>query len=493
MTGLTELTLARARDGLKQKQFSAVELAQAHIAAIEKARALNAFIVETPEKALAMARQADARIGKGDAGPLEGIPLGVKDLYCTEGVQTTAASHILEGFVPPYESTVTANLWRDGAAMLGKLNLDEFAMGSSNETSYFGPVISPWRRRGSNTRLVPGGSSGGSAAAVAARLCLGATATDTGGSIRQPAAFTGTVGIKPTYGRCSRFGIVAFASSLDQAGPIARTVLDAAILLRSMAGHDPKDTTSADVPVPDFEAAVGRGVKGLKIGIPKEYRRAGMPAEIENLWAQGVAWLKAAGAKIAEISLPHTRYALPAYYIVAPAEASSNLARYDGVRYGLRVQGKDIVDMYERTRAAGFGKEVRRRIMIGTYVLSAGYYDAYYVRAQKIRTLIKRDFETAFASGIDAILTPATPSAAFGLGEKGSADPVEMYLNDIFTVTVNMAGLPGISVPAGISTEDLPLGLQVIGRAFDEETLFAVAHVIEQSAPRIAPPEKWWA
>jgi aspartyl-tRNA(Asn)/glutamyl-tRNA(Gln) amidotransferase subunit A len=493
MTGLTELTLARARDGLKQKQFSAVELAQAHIAAIEKARALNAFIVETPEKALAMARNSDARIGKGDAGPLEGIPIGIKDLYCTEGVQTTAASHILECFVPPYESTVTANLWRDGAVMLGKLNLDEFAMGSSNETSYFGPVISPWRRRGSNTPLVPGGSSGGSAAAVAARLCFGATATDTGGSIRQPAAFTGTAGIKPTYGRCSRFGIVAFASSLDQAGPIARTVRDAAILLRSMAGHDPRDTTSVDMRVPDFEAAVGRGVKGLKIGIPKEYRREGMPAEIEILWARGVAWMEAAGAKIAEISLPHTRYALPAYYIVAPAEASSNLARYDGVRYGLRVQGKDIVDMYERTRAAGFGKEVRRRIMIGTYVLSAGYYDAYYVRAQKIRTLIKRDFETAFASGIDAILTPATPSAAFGLGEMGSADPVEMYLNDIFTVTVNMAGLPGISVPAGISAEGLPLGLQVIGRAFDEETLFAVAHVIEQSAPRIAPPEKWWA
>ncbi|MGH6863832.1 MAG: amidase family protein, partial [Methylocella sp.] len=360
-------------------------------------------------------------------------------------------------------------------------------------TSYFGPVISPWRRQGSNTSLVPGGSSGGSAAAVAARLCIGATATDTGGSIRQPAAFTGTVGIKPTYGRCSRFGIVAFASSLDQAGPIARTVRDAAILLRSMAGHDFKDTTSVDMPVPDFEAALGRGVKGVTIGIPKEYRRAGMPAEIENLWAQGVEWMKAAGAKIAEISLPHTRYALPAYYIVAPAEASSNLARYDGVRYGLRVPGKDIADMYERTRAAGFGKEVRRRIMIGTYVLSAGYYDAYYVRAQKIRTLIKRDFEAAFASGIDAILTPATPSAAFGLGEKGSADPVEMYLNDIFTVTVNMAGLPGISVPAGISSEGLPLGLQVIGRAFDEETLFAVAHSIEQSAPKIAPPEKWWA
>jgi aspartyl-tRNA(Asn)/glutamyl-tRNA(Gln) amidotransferase subunit A len=493
MTGLTGLTLAAARDGLAQKKFSAVELANEHIHAIEHARALNAFIIETPEKALAMARRSDARIAKGEAGPLEGIPLGIKDLYCTEGVQTTAGSHILENFVPAYESTVTANLWRDGAVMLGKLNLDEFAMGSSNETSYFGPVISPWRRRGSKSALVPGGSSGGSAAAVAARLCFGATASDTGGSIRQPAAFTGTVGIKPTYGRCSRWGIVAFASSLDQAGPIARSVRDAAILLRSMAGHDPKDTTSVDMPVPDFEAAVGRGVKGLKIGIPKEYRRDDMPAEIEKLWAQGIAWMKDAGATITDISLPHTRHALPAYYIVAPAEASSNLARYDGVRYGLRVPGKDIAGMYENTRAAGFGKEVRRRIMIGTYVLSAGYYDAYYVRAQKIRTLIKRDFETAFAQGIDAILTPATPSAAFGLGEKGSADPVEMYLNDIFTVTVNMAGLPGIAVPAGLSAEGLPLGLQVIGRAFDEETLFSVAQVIEQAAPKIPAPEKWWA
>ena len=492
MTGLTELTLAEACSALRQKKCSAVELAQAHIRAIEKARALNAFIIETPEKALVMARQSDARIARGEAGPLEGIPLGIKDLYCTEGVQTTAGSHILEGFVPPYESTVTANLWRDGALMLGKLNLDEFAMGSSNETSHFGPVISPWRRRGSNAALVPGGSSGGSAAAVAARLCFGATASDTGGSIRQPAAFTGTTGIKPTYGRCSRWGMVAFASSLDQAGPIARSVRDAAILLRSMAGHDPKDTTSVDIRVPDYEASVGRGIKGLKIGIPKEYRRDGMATEIENLWAQGIAWMKDAGATITEISLPHTRHALPAYYIVAPAEASSNLARYDGVRYGLRVPGKDIADMYEKTRAAGFGKEVRRRIMIGTYVLSAGYYDAYYVRAQKIRTLIKRDFETAFDAGIDAILTPATPSAAFGLGEKGSADPVEMYLNDIFTVTVNMAGLPGISVPAGLSTEGLPLGLQVIGRAFDEETLFSVARVIEQAAPNIAAPENWW-
>ncbi len=493
LSGLAELTLAEAREGLIKKSFSAEELAKAQIAAIERARALNAFILETPEKAIAMARASDARIARSEAGPLEGIPLGIKDLYCTEGVRTTAGSHILEGFVPAYESTVTANLWRDGAVMLGKLNLDEFAMGSSNETSYFGPVISPWRRKGSNASLVPGGSSGGSSAAVAARLCFGATATDTGGSIRQPAAFTGTAGIKPTYGRCSRWGIVAFASSLDQAGPIARTVRDAAILLRAMAGHDPKDTTSADLPVPDFEAAVDRGVRGLKIGIPKEYRRDGMAGEIEALWAQGISWLKEAGAEIAQISLPHTRFALPAYYIVAPAEASSNLARYDGVRYGLRIPGKDMIDMYEKTRAAGFGKEVRRRIMIGTYVLSAGYYDAYYLRAQKVRTLIKRDFETAFGNGIDAILTPATPSAAFGLGEKGKADPVEMYLNDIFTVTVNMAGLPGLCVPAGLSAEGLPLGLQVIGRAFDEETLFSVARVIEQSAPKIAPPEKWWA
>ncbi len=493
MTALTDLSLAEARDALLKGQVSAVELARAQIAEIERARILNAFIVETPDKALAMAAASDARIAKAEAGPLEGIPLGIKDLYCTEGVQTTAASHILEGFTPAYESTVSANLWRDGAVMLGKLNLDEFAMGSSNETSYFGPVISPWRRAGSEAPLVPGGSSGGSAAAVAAKLCFGATATDTGGSIRQPAAFTGTVGIKPTYGRCSRWGIVAFASSLDQAGPIARTVRDAAILLRSMAGHDPKDTTSVDAPVPNYEAAVGRGVKGMRIGIPREYRLDGIPSEIDALWRQGVEWLKESGAAIVDISLPHTRYALPAYYIVAPAEASSNLARYDGVRYGLRVPGKDIVGMYEATRAAGFGKEVRRRIMIGSYVLSAGYYDAYYVRAQKIRTLIRRDFERAYADGIDAILTPATPSAAFGLGEKGSADPVEMYLNDVFTVTVNMAGLPGIAVPAGTSSEGLPLGLQLIGRPFDEETLFAAAKVIEDAAPKLKPPPKWWA
>jgi len=492
LTDLTDLTLAGARDALARKDFSAVDLTKAHIGAVEAARALNCFLKETPEQALAQAAASDARLAKGEGGPLEGIPLGIKDLYCTKGVETTAASHILEGFKPPYESTVPANLWRDGAVMLGKLNCDEFAMGSSNETSHFGPVISPLRRAGDTAPLVPGGSSGGSAAAVAAKLCFGATATDTGGSIRQPAAFTGTVGIKPTYGRCSRWGIVAFASSLDQAGPIARNVRDAAILLRSMAGHDPKDTTSVDVPVPDYEAAVGGSLKGKKIGIPREYRIDGISAEIDGLWHQGIAWLKDAGAEIVEISLPHTKYALAAYYIVAPAEASSNLARYDGVRYGLRVPGKDIADMYEQTRAAGFGKEVRRRIMIGTYVLSAGYYDAYYVRAQKIRTLIKRDFETVFHDGIDAILTPATPSAAFGIGEKGSSDPIEMYLNDIFTVTVNMAGLPGIAVPAGLSSQGLPLGLQLIGRPFDEETLFTVGAAIESAAPKVELPKRWW-
>ena len=488
-----ELTLAEARDALKAKRISARELTQAHLDAMAKARALNAYLLETPDRALAMADASDRKIASGAGRPLEGIPLGIKDLFCTQGVTTTAGSKILQNFEPHYESAVSANLWRDGAVMLGKLNLDEFAMGSSNETSAFGNVVSPWRRKGSDAPLVPGGSSGGSAAAVAARLCLGATATDTGGSIRQPAAFTGTVGIKPTYGRCSRWGTVAFASSLDQAGPIARTVRDCAILLGSMAGSDARDTTCADLAVPDFEAAVSRGVKGLTIGIPKEYRVDGMPAEIQKLWDEGAAWLKAAGATIKEISLPHTSYALPAYYIVAPAEASSNLARYDGVRYGLRVPGKDIAGMYENTRAAGFGREVKRRIMIGTYVLSAGYYDAYYVRAQKIRTLIKRDFETAYANGVDAILTPATPSAAFGIGEKASADPVEMYLNDVFTVTVNMAGLPGIAVPAGLDGQGLPLGLQLIGRPFDEETLFAVAQVIEDSAGRTALPEPWWA
>ena len=491
MTDLTALTLADARDRLRGRELSAVELADAHLAAMEKARVLNAYVLETPDQARAMAQAADARLKAGDVRPLEGIALGIKDLFATKDVRTTACSHILDNFLPTYESTVSANLWRDGAVMLGKLNNDEFAMGSSNETSFFGPVISPWRRKGANTPLVPGGSSGGSAAAVAAGLCLGATGTDTGGSIRQPAAFTGIVGLKPTYGRCSRWGIVAFASSLDQAGPFARTVRDAAILLTSMAGHDPKDTTSVDVPVPDYEAAIGKSIKGMKIAIPKEYRLDGVAAEIDRLWEQGAQWLEAAGAEVVEVSLPHTKYALPAYYIVAPAEASSNLARYDGVRYGLRVPGRDIADMYQRTRADGFGKEVRRRILIGTYVLSAGYYDAYYLRAQKVRALIRRDFENVFASGVDAILTPATPSAAFAIGEKGGADPVEMYLNDVFTVTVNMAGLPAISVPGGLSAEGLPLGLQLIGRPFDEETLLSLGHVIEQAAGRLSP-ERWW-
>ena len=491
MTDPTSLTLADARDRLRKRDVSAVELAEAHLAAMAKARTLNAFVLETPDQALAMAKQSDARLKAGAARPLEGIALGIKDLFATKDVRTTAGSRILDNFVPTYESTVSAQLWRDGAVMLGKLNNDEFAMGSSNETSFFGPVISPWRRKGANTPLVPGGSSGGSAAAVAAGLCLGATGTDTGGSIRQPAAFTGIVGLKPTYGRCSRWGIVAFASSLDQAGPFARTVRDAAILLTSMAGHDPKDTTSVDVPVPDYEAAIGKSIKGMKIAIPKEYRLDGVAAEIDRLWEQGAQWLEAAGAEVVEVSLPHTKYALPAYYIVAPAEASSNLARYDGVRYGLRVPGRDIADMYQRTRADGFGKEVRRRILIGTYVLSAGYYDAYYLRAQKVRALIRRDFENVFASGVDAILTPATPSAAFAIGEKGGADPVEMYLNDVFTVTVNMAGLPAIAVPAGLDGQGLPLGLQLIGRPFDEETLLSLGHVIEQAAGRLSP-ERWW-
>jgi aspartyl-tRNA(Asn)/glutamyl-tRNA(Gln) amidotransferase subunit A len=491
MTELTALTLADARDRLRRRELSAGELADAHLAAMETARALNAYVLETPDRARAMAAQADVRLKAGDARPLEGLPLGIKDLFATKDVRTTACSRILGDFLPTYESTVSANLWRDGAVMLGKLNNDEFAMGSSNESSFFGPVISPWRRQGANTPLVPGGSSGGSAAAVAAGLCLGATGTDTGGSIRQPAAFTGIVGIKPTYGRCSRWGIVAFASSLDQAGPFARTVRDAAILLTSMAGHDARDTTSVDVPVPDYEAAVGKSVKGMKIAIPKEYRVEGMAAEIDKLWQQGAQWLAAAGAEVVEVSLPHTRHALAAYYIVAPAEASSNLARYDGVRYGLRAPGRDVADMYQKTRADGFGKEVRRRILIGTYVLSAGYYDAYYLRAQKVRTLIRRDFENVFAEGVDAILTPATPSAAFGIGEKGGADPIEMYLNDVFTVPVNMAGLPGLSVPGGLSAEGLPLGLQLIGRPFGEETLFSLAHVIEQAAGRFSP-QRWW-
>jgi aspartyl-tRNA(Asn)/glutamyl-tRNA(Gln) amidotransferase subunit A len=491
MIDLTSLTLVRARDALRKKEFSATELAEAHLAAMEQARALNAFVLETPEAARAMARASDERLARGEGGPLEGVPLAIKDLFCTAGIRTTACSHILENFLPPYESTITTNLWRAGAVLLGKTNADEFAMGSSNETSYYGPVVSPWRRRGSQAKLVPGGSSGGSAAAVAARICLGAVGTDTGGSIRQPAAFCGIVGVKPTYGRCSRWGTVAFASSLDQAGPFGRSVRDCAILLRSMAGDDAKDTTCVDIPVPDYEQAIGRSVNGLRIGIPREYRMPGMAAEIDTLWRTGGQWLKDAGAELVDISLPMTKYALPAYYIVAPAEASSNLARYDGVRYGLRVPARDVIDMYEKTRAAGFGKEVRRRIMIGTYVLSAGYYDAYYLRAQKVRTLIKRDFEKCFADGIDAILTPTTPSAAFGLGERGRASPVEMYLNDVFTVTVNMAGLPGISVPAGLDSQGLPLGLQLIGQPFAEETLFALGTVIERAAGSFTP-DRWW-
>jgi aspartyl-tRNA(Asn)/glutamyl-tRNA(Gln) amidotransferase subunit A len=491
MSDLLKLTLADARDGLRAKRFSARDLTESCNAAVAAARDLNAFVVETPDMALSMAAQSDAKLAKGEGGALEGIPLGIKDLFCTKGVQTTAGSHILEGFKPVYESTITQKLWDAGAVMLGKLNMDEFAMGSSNETSYFGPVINPWRRAGSDTKLVPGGSSGGSAAAVAADLCFGATGTDTGGSIRQPAAVTGIAGIKPTYGRCSRWGVVAFASSLDQAGPMARTVKDCAILLKEMSGFDPKDSTSVDLAVPDFEAACGGSIKGLRVGVPREYRIDGVPAEIDALWEQGIAWLKEAGAEIVEVSLPHTKYALPAYYIVAPAEASSNLARYDGVKYGLRADNDDLTSMYENSRAKGFGREVQRRILIGTYVLSAGYYDAYYIKAQKVRTLIANDFKQAFEK-CDVLLTPASPSPAFGIGEKAN-DPLSMYLNDVYTVTVNLAGLPGIAVPAGLSKDGLPLGLQLIGRAFDEETLFRAGTVIEKASGFSAKPAKWWA
>ncbi|MEL6378487.1 MAG: Asp-tRNA(Asn)/Glu-tRNA(Gln) amidotransferase subunit GatA [Pseudomonadota bacterium] len=491
MTQFHDLSLADLRDKLKTREVSALEVTDAFLARIDAAKALNCFITVTHDKARAMAKASDDRLANGTGGALEGVPLGIKDLFCTQDVQTTAASHILEGFTPPYESTVTSNLWADGAVMLGKLNLDEFAMGSSNETSFFGDVINPWRRRGSDTALTPGGSSGGSAAGMAARLFAGATGTDTGGSIRQPASFTGTVGIKPTYGRCSRWGIVAFASSLDQAGPITHDVRDAAIMLGSMAGHDPKDSTSIDRPVPDYEAALGQSVKGLKIGIPKEYRLDGMPGEIETLWQQGIDWLKDAGCEIVDISLPLTKYALPVYYIVAPAEASSNLARYDGVKYGHRAKGDlPITQMYEQTRAEGFGDEVKRRVLIGTYVLSAGYYDAYYLRAQRVRKKISDEFAGAFAN-VDLILTPSAPSAAFGLGEK-LGDPVSMYLNDIFTVTANLAGLPGISIPAGLDAQALPLGLQLIGKPFDEETLFTAAHVLEKAATFTARPDEWW-
>ncbi len=490
MTDLTSLKISQIRDGLKAGDFTAVELTEKYIAAVQEASELNAYVCQTPDQAIEMAKASDARIAKGEGGSLEGVPLGIKDLFATKGVHTQACSHILDGFKPAYNSTVTQNLFDDGAVMLGKLNMDEFAMGSSNETSYYGNVVNPWRRTGSDTKLVPGGSSGGSATAVAANICAAATATDTGGSIRQPAAFTGTVGIKPTYGRVSRWGVVAFASSLDQAGPIARDVRDAAIMLKSMASYDKMDTTSVDRPVPDYESALTGDIKGLRVGIPKEYQVENMPAEIQTLWEQGKEWLKARGAEIIDVTLPHTKYALPAYYIVAPAEASSNLARYDGVRYGLRVAGDDIADMYEKTRAAGFGPEVQRRILMGTYVLSAGYYDAYYTKAQKVRSLIKNDFDIAFKD-VDVMLTPATPSPAFAPGE--ITDPVQMYLNDIFTVTVNMAGLPGISVPAGLSADGLPLGLQLIGKAFDEETLFRTAGVIEEDAQFNAKPTKWWA
>ncbi|UAB87686.1 Asp-tRNA(Asn)/Glu-tRNA(Gln) amidotransferase subunit GatA [Ruegeria sp. SCSIO 43209] len=495
MSELNKLGLAEARDALRAKEVTSVELTEACLKAIDDADALNAFVHKTPEIALERAKAADERIKGGDAPSMCGLPIGIKDLFCTKGVPSQAASNILEGFKPEYESTVSQQLADAGAVMLGKLNMDEFAMGSSNETSVYGNAVSPWRRGNDDAQLTPGGSSGGSASAVSADLCLAATGTDTGGSIRQPAAFVGITGIKPTYGRCSRWGIVAFASSLDQAGPMTKNVRDAAIMLETMCGHDPKDSTSAELAVPNFEAMLTGDIKGKKIGIPKEYRMDGMPAEIEKLWADGTAMLKDAGAEIVDISLPHTKYALPAYYVIAPAEASSNLARYDGVRYGRRAQlaqGDGITEMYEKTRAEGFGHEVQRRVMIGTYVLSAGFYDAYYNRARKVRTLIKKDFEDVFAAGVDAILTPATPSASFGLGEMTEADPVQMYLNDVFTVTVNLAGLPGISVPAGLDKQGLPLGLQLIGRPWEEGDLLNTAYALESAAGFVAKPGKWW-
>jgi len=491
MSEPTEFTLAEAREAVRAKKISSVELTKAFSAAVEAGRPLNAFVTETPELALKMAQDSDARIAKGEARALEGLPLAIKDLFCTKGVKTTAGSNILGNFMPPYESTVTQNLWNAGAVMLGKTNMDEFAMGSSNETSAFKPAINPWRAVGSNQDLVPGGSSGGSASAVSAHMCLAATGTDTGGSIRQPAAVAGIVGLKPTYGRCSRWGIVAFASSLDQAGPMTRTVRDAAILLKHMASADDKDSTSVDVPVPDYEAGLETGVKGLRVGIPKEYRIDGAPPEIDALWHKGAEWLKAQGAELIDVSLPHTKYALPAYYIVAPAEASSNLARYDGVRYGHRAKGaRDIVDLYEKSRAEGFGAEVKRRILIGTFVLSAGYQDAYYVHAQRVRSLILRDFEQAFEKA-DVLLTPATPGPAFGIGAK-TDDPISMYLNDVFTVTVNLAGLPGLAVPAGLTADGLPLGLQIIGKAFDEATVLRAGRSVEQAANFTARPSTWW-
>lgn len=491
MSELTSLSLTEALAGLEKKKFSSRELTQAFIDEIEATNStLNAYVIDTPERALDMAAASDEKRANNTHGRIEGAPIGVKDLFCTKGVRTTACSKILGEFTPTYESTVTSNLWSEGAVMLGKLNMDEFAMGSSNETSRFGPPVNPWRRTGSDQPLTSGGSSGGSATAVAANLCLAATASDTGGSIRQPASFTGTVGVKPTYGRASRYGMVAFASSLDQAGPIAKTVSDAALLTEIMCSHDERDSTSLALDVPDWGQAVKQGVKGMKIGIPKEYRIAGMSPEIEALWQQGVEWLEQQGAEIIDVSLPHTKYALPVYYIVAPAEASSNLARYDGMRYGERVMGDDLTATYEATRAAGFGEEVQRRLMIGTYVLSSGYYDAYYLRAQKVRTRIAEDFDKAFEK-VDALLTPTCPSAAFAYGEK-SGDPVEMYLNDIFTVTANLAGLPGISVPATLDKQALPLGLQVIGKALDETSCFRVAGAIETAANFTTKPERWW-
>ncbi len=494
MSDLTKMKVAEARDALRTGEVTSVELTQACLDAIDAADALGAFVHKTPDKALDMAHAADVRIKDGAAPAMCGIPMGIKDLFCTKGVASQAGSGILNGFIPEYESTVTTQLFDAGAVMLGKLNMDEFAMGSSNETSVYGNAVNPWRAGNDDAALTPGGSSGGSASAVAADLCLAATGTDTGGSIRQPAAFAGITGIKPTYGRCSRWGIVAFASSLDQAGPMTKDVRDAAIVLQAMCGHDPKDSTSADLAVPDFEAALTGDIRGKTIGIPREYRMEGMPDEIEALWAQGREMLQDAGAKIVDISLPHTKYALPAYYVIAPAEASSNLARYDGVRYGHRAklsQGDGITEMYENTRAEGFGAEVQRRVMIGTYVLSAGFYDAYYNRARKVRTLIKQDFEQVFAEGVDAILTPATPSAAFPLGMEMD-DPVQMYLNDVFTVTVNLAGLPGISVPAGLDKQGLPLGLQLIGRPWEEGDLLNTAYALERAAGFVAKPTKWW-
>ena len=495
MADLNKMGLADARDALRKGDVSSAELTGACLGAIEGAGALNAFVHHTGDLAMDQAKAADARIKAGDAPAMCGLPIGIKDLFCTKGVPSQAGSRILQGFLPEYESTVSQNLFDAGAVMLGKLNMDEFAMGSSNETSVYGNAVNPWRREGDDAQLTPGGSSGGSAAAVAADLCLAATGTDTGGSIRQPAAFTGTVGIKPTYGRCSRWGVVAFASSLDQAGPMTKTVRDAAIMLGAMAGYDAKDSTSADLAVPDFEAALTGDIRGKKIGIPREYRMDGMPEEINELWQNGIAMMRNAGAEIVDISLPHTKYALPAYYVIAPAEASSNLARYDGVRYGHRAkldQGDGITEMYEKTRAEGFGPEVQRRVMIGTYVLSAGFYDAYYNRARKVRTLIKKDFEDVFASGVDSILTPATPSAAFGLGEMTDADPVAMYLNDVFTVTVNLAGLPGIALPTGTNAQGLPLGLQLIGRPWEEADLLSTAYALEKAAGFVAKPAKWW-